>query len=210
MSAWARKKMWLGLLLSCLAVFGLLWSAWAQGNPLSQWLSTALYPGEKAARYPGEGAGSGSGEPRLPPIVNRKSEIIVIQGGIKYNVIVNKTTLRLGEALRVDVNLTNTGSEVVVLSRSYPGFRVMVYSRHVDPEISETLRSLVWSSDYGKVYPMVVIQVQLKPGDSMSETFEWNLKDNDGVLVAPGEYYLYAAAPESPVMGPIMISVTFD
>lgn len=134
----------------------------------------------------------------------------MIQGSIKYTVIVNKTALRLGEALRVDVNLTNTGSEVAVLSRSYPGFRVMVYSQQVDPTISETLRSLVWSSDYGKVYPMVVIQVQLKPGDSMSETFEWNLRDNDGVLVTPGEYYLYAAAPESPVMGPIVITVTFD
>ena len=197
MSVWAmlRKKVWLSLLLSCLAVFGLLLGTWGQENPLSEWLSTVWPPGEGAAP---------PAPPRSPPIPTPP----VIQGSINYNVVVDKTALRLGEVLRVDVNLTNIGSETANLSRSYPGFRVMVYSQQVDPGVSETLRSLVWSSDYGRVYPMVVIQVQLKPGDSMRETFEWNLRGNDGVPVTPGKYYVYAAAPQSPVMGPIVISVT--
>jgi len=199
------KKMLFGLFLASLAVLGLVFNAWGQENPVSKWLSTVNPPKD----------GAGSGESPLPPtpddsfeqVYVSDSEISVTLGSIKYTVLVDKTTLKAGEKLRVTVSLTNIGSEAVNLSRSYPGFRAMIYSQKVDPRVSETLKSLVWASDYGMVYPMVIIQVQLKPGASMSETFEWNLKDNNGLAVAPGTYYLYAGAPQSPVIGPIAVSV---
>lgn len=190
-------KAWLGLFLFFLAVLGL---AWAQMNPISLWMSTA-----------NSGSGPGPGEPPLPPAGNgpiNESEVILIQGDIKYTVAVDRNALKSGEALHVDVSLTNTGTETVVLLRSYPEFRVAVYSQKVDPHVSETLRSLVWSSDYGRVYPAVATQVQLKPGDSMGEAFEWDLMSNDGIPVTPGAYYLYANAPQSPAMGPILVTVT--
>jgi len=211
------------LLLSCVAVFGFL-SVLGQGNPLSQWLPTVNIQGNPpTANSPKEGAGSDSGgstvrlpgeagsssnASRPPPVTYRGPEIVLTQGSLNYTVVVNRTSLKLGEALRINVTLSNIGSETVFVPKSYPSFKVSVYSKPVDPEVSETLRSLVWGSDYGVFNPNVVVKTPLNPGGTMSEAFEWNLTGNDGVPVAPGDYYLYASGSQSPVMGPMVISIT--
>lgn len=95
--------------------------------------------------------------------------------------------VRVGDTVPITLRLTNTARDAVqfVGSADLTDFDVIV----TRPDGTE-----VWSRLHGQVLLPVAHTRVLAPGETIELTTAWDLRDNAGVRVAPGEYRIQGLA----------------
>lgn len=109
---------------------------------------------------------------------------------------IDKTTIRVGESIKITLTLKNTGTDDTTITYSPPLFDIFYYSHE---------GCFRWSD--GKYFILLVLSVTLKPEENCSETLQWNLYQyiqGKYFPPKPGTYYLQgicrpaAVAPSTP------------
>lgn len=94
----------------------------------------------------------------------------------------------LGRSIQVTVHLRNQGPGPVDLGLTGDPVAVDLWVRN------ESGR-LVWERLHGQMGNLVLQLRRLEAGEAMTFEYEWDLRDNDGVLLPPGRYRLEARVP---------------
>jgi len=106
------------------------------------------------------------------------------QGNLELSITLNKTVVLVGESVRIVLTLKNNGSKNVTFWMGPPFFDAYLY------DLNDQLVAK-WSE--GKAFPEYVMEITLRPGETFSETVDWNLysydyKGGGFIPVKPGKY----------------------
>lgn len=111
----------------------------------------------------------------------------ITENGINLFMSVENKVFSSGDNVLVTLGITNEREENLNLSfSSLPVFDIIIY----DENLIEIGR---WSD--GRAFPMMVVDLNLAPGEVYSENFIWNQRISDSETrdyqqVPPGTYYL--------------------
>ena len=93
-----------------------------------------------------------------------------------------KSAYSLGETVKMSVKYTNISSEAI--STYYPSGQKFEFI------VKDENRKEVWRWSRGKMFIMSIQPFELEPGKSVSYSYSWRQKDNEGKFVPAGKYYL--------------------
>ena len=123
-----------------------------------------------------------------------------IRPDLELEMTVSKTTITIGEEIDITLTLRNIGTSAVTIHYSPPLFDVYYC----------TPRGCFRWSD-GKYFILVVLSLTLEPGESYTETLQWNLYQYiDSIFYPPepGTYYLWGICLPAGVTTSFPIAVT--
>ncbi len=107
-----------------------------------------------------------------------------------------------GESVRMTLTVRNASGAVY----SYQTPTGQQYEFQVDGP-----RGRVWNWSHGMFFTTAIVQGSIRPGESRVYTVEWDLKDNSGRPVPPGEYrvsaWLTVMGDERPAAKPVTLVV---
>ena len=87
-------------------------------------------------------------------------------GDILFTMEVDKNRIYLGESIKFNLTIRNNGDENVTIRARAPVFDIYLY----DPS-----GNLVAKYTDGRLFIALIVEIDLKPGDSYSRIMEWNL-----------------------------------
>jgi hypothetical protein len=131
-----------------------------------------LLPGAKASTLQQPAALRFVGEPLKQPIR---------AGKIEVRVTMDKSTFHAGESIRFTITATNTGDTAQALT--FPTGQN--FDITVTPLNGKTP---AWTWSHHMAFTMVVREVAIKPGQSLTFHATWNQQDDNGKIMPRGTY----------------------
>ena len=125
----------------------------------------------------------------LPHPVNTPLTRSVVDqlGGLEFTMTLKNTTFKIGEQINITFTVTNIGYQTISYALSFPEFDFIVYN-------SSNSQLYRWTSF--KMFPMIVMEMDLLPGDNRTSILAWRQtcnqseSNNEGIQVSPGQYYI--------------------
>lgn len=102
--------------------------------------------------------------------------------GPSAEVAVNRPVYSPGEKVKMSVKLTNPGKDV--MATYFPS------GKKFDFIVMDNKKKEVWRWSKGKMFIMAIQPFRLEPGKSIAYSYVWDQKDDSGVSVRPGRYYI--------------------
>jgi len=106
------------------------------------------------------------------------------EAGSKGGLLYGSSASSSGGEVEFVLYVANVGSSPAYVYTGFPESQVVILS---------LTGGLVWSSSFGKFYPMIVMQLELKPGENMSWSYAWGLTYDSGRVVPDGSYVALAS-----------------
>lgn len=101
-------------------------------------------------------------------------------GEINVHATANKSTFRTGEIVHLKVTATNTDDR--------PRKLTLPSGQTFDVTITPTGKEAPkWKWSHGKMFTMAIRYVELKPGEQLTFSTEWNQTDNEGQVMPRGK-----------------------
>jgi len=116
---------------------------------------------------------------------NGSSNSGIRAGKIEVRTTVSKSTFHRGETVRFTVTAINTDDR--------PRSLTLPSGKNFDITVTPVGKSTPqWKWSHGKMFTMMVRDVELNPGQKLTFTTDWNQKDNDGQMMPRGEVKVQA------------------
>jgi hypothetical protein len=139
---------------------------------------------------------------RVPQTAASVAKGTVVVGGLKPALTTERSSYKVGEAVPLTFSVTNTQTSSRILK--------FASGQEFDIEISRDGRE-VWRWSNGKMFPQMVRILPLGPGEVLQFKETWDQQDNEGHLLAPGDYmataYLKLMGAEQPVAPSLKIKI---
>ena len=121
---------------------------------------------------------------------------------LELTMAVDKTGYYVGEPVNVTLTVTNVSNQTITFEYAAWTFDFLVYNG------SGSI--FQWSSF--RVFPMIIINWPLGPGDSLTRVLTWpqtcNVSDFSSFPVSPGDYYILGEVPSYGLQaGPVEVTV---